>query len=77
MSQFIETNFLKLNVIQQEIADLFEKNKLTRPEVFVVLKGMREFKMVNRNLSDKWWHELKWADKYNGFGDTPFDPVKL
>lgn len=56
--EFTETNFAKLNVIQQEIADIFQKNQLTRPEVFVILKGMRRFKMVNKELADEWWNKL-------------------
>lgn len=71
-SEFTETSFAKLNVVQQEIADLFMKHGLTRPEVFVVLKGMREFKMINRTLAEKYWYELKWGDPYNGMGSEPF-----
>lgn len=57
-AEFTETNFTKLNVIQQEIAGIFQKNKLTRPEVFVILKGLRRFKMVNKELADEWWNKL-------------------
>lgn len=74
MSEFTKTNFSKLNAIQQQIADLFQSNELTHAEVFAVLKGMREFKMVNRQLADKWWLELRWGDPYNGFGSHPFKP---
>lgn len=74
MSEFTSTNFAKLNIIQQQIADIFQKNELTRAEVFVTLKGMREFKAVDRITADEWWSELRWGDKYNGFGSHPFKP---
>ena len=76
MKDFSQTNFAKLNHIQQQIADIFQKNELTRPEVFVVLKSMRDFKMANKEIAEKYWSELKWADPYNDFGEYPFNPSK-
>lgn len=75
MSEFTNTNFSKLNVIQQKIADLFQNESLSRTEVFVVLKGLREFKMVNKELADKWYSNLRYADPENGFGSHPFIPL--
>lgn len=53
-------NYAKLNVIQQEIADKFEKNKLTWLEVFLILKGMKNKEMVNYEKAKnyyKWEYE--------------------
>jgi len=72
MSEFKNTNFAKLNVVQQQIAELFQKHELTRPEVFVILRSMRDFKMVNRELAEIYWDGIKWADKHNSFGSHPF-----
>lgn len=66
MSEFNNTNFAKLNTIQQKIVDMFEFNNLTRPEVFVLLKALRNFKMVNREIAEKYWNELITSGDYFG-----------
>jgi CRISPR/Cas system-associated protein Csx1 len=46
-----EINYAKLNVIQQNIADLLQNNKLTRLEVRLILDGMKEHKMLNKEIA--------------------------
>jgi hypothetical protein len=46
-----EMDYAKLNVIQQNIADLLQSNQLTRLEVRLILDGMKDHKMLNKEIS--------------------------
>lgn len=50
-------NYTKLNVIQQEVADMFQVKKLTRMEVFCILHGMMEKEMVNLEQAKKYYNQ--------------------
>jgi hypothetical protein len=50
-------NYTKLNVIQQEIADMLQGKKLTRMEVFCILRGMMEKEMVNFEQAKKYYNK--------------------
>jgi hypothetical protein len=46
-----EMDYAKLNVIQQNIADLLQSNQLTRLEVRLILDGMKDHKMLNKEIA--------------------------
>lgn len=48
-------NYTKLNVIQQDIADLFQNNKLTIQEAGIILNGMKNKEMVNREIAVRYY----------------------
>jgi len=44
-------NYPKLNVIQQEIADLFQKEKLSPLEVTLILEAMKSHDILNTKIA--------------------------
>jgi hypothetical protein len=53
INQINEIDYTKLNVIQQNIADLLQSNRLTRLEVSLILDGMKDHKMLNKKIAMK------------------------
>lgn len=49
-------NFAKLNCIQQDLANTFQKEKLSKIEVFMILRGMMEKEMINENKCKKYYN---------------------
>ena len=56
-------NYAKLNVIQQEIADLFQKNELSKLAVDMILEGLKKHIMLNKENTLE-IHKAKNAELY-------------
>lgn len=50
-------DFSKLNVVQQEVADLFMSRRLTKVEVFLILNGLIDKRMVDKISAEKYLRE--------------------
>lgn len=56
-SDIASCDFRKLNVVQQEVADLFMSRRLTKTEVFLILNGLIDKRMVNKISAEKYFRE--------------------